>query len=105
MRISGTYTRVSGIVALAAVLTASGPTVWAQSTPSLSDILGQLTFTSASSGDSTLKSLGSELASKAKSLSKSLADSPDTQNQLSGALQAVLGNKGGDALAAFQKVH
>jgi hypothetical protein len=88
----------------AALLAVSTANVWAQSTASLADLLGQLKSTSASSGDSTLKSLGVELVSKAKGLNKSLAHSPETQNQLSSALQSLLGNKGGDTLAAFQKI-
>jgi hypothetical protein len=51
-----------------------------------------------------LKSLGSELGSKVQASHKSLAGKPDTQGQLSGALQSLLGNKGGESLAAFQKL-
>ncbi len=70
----------------------------------LSSLLGQLTSTSASSGDSTLKSLGGELATKAQSLDTSLAGSPETQSQLTGVLQSLLGNKGPETLAGFQKL-
>ncbi len=51
-----------------------------------------------SSTDATLKSLGGELATKAKSLEASLAGSPETQSQLTGALQSLLGNKGPEAV-------
>lgn len=77
------------------------PSVRAQS---LSSLLGQLTSASQASGDSTLKSLGSELATKAQSLDTSLAGSPATQSQLTGALQSLMGNKGPEAVAEFQKL-
>ncbi len=70
----------------------------------LSSLLGQLISASASSGDSTLKSLGGELATKAQSLGTSLAGSSETQSLLTGALQSLLGNKGSETLADFQKL-
>jgi hypothetical protein len=70
----------------------------------LSSLLGQLTSTSKASGDATLQSLGGELATKVQSLETSLAGSPDVQSQLTGALQSLLGNKGPEALAGFQKL-
>jgi hypothetical protein len=76
----------------------------AQETSSLSSLLGQLTSASQSSTDSTLKSLGGELATKAQSLGTSLAGNPATQSQLTGALQSLLGNKGPEAVAGFQKL-
>lgn len=72
--------------------------------PALADLLGQLKTASASTGDSTLKSLGNEVVSKAKSLSKSLSTNSAAQAQLQTAVQSVLGNKAPDALAGFQKL-
>ena len=86
-----------------ALVAASGARVAAQSASPITNLLGQLK-SSASGGDSTLKSLGSELDSKVQASHKSLAGKPDTQGQLSGALQSLLGNKGGESLAAFQKL-
>ena len=88
-------------VALAAV---AGSRVAAQGASTLTDLLGQLKTTTASSGDATLKSVGSDLGSKVNALNTSLAGKPDTQAQLGGALQSLLGNKGGESLAAFQKL-
>ncbi len=86
-----------------ALVAASGARVAAQSASPITNLLGQLK-SSASGGDSTLKSLGDELHSKVQASHKSLAGKPDTQGQLSGALQSLLGNKGGESLAAFQKL-
>ncbi len=76
----------------------------AQDASTLSGLLGQLTSTSSASTDSTLKSLGGELAAKAQSLDTSLAGNPATQSELTGALQSLLGNKGPEAVADFQKL-
>jgi hypothetical protein len=80
------------------------PSVRAQDTGTLSSVLGQLTSTSQSSTDSTLKSLGGELATKAQSLGTSLGGGSATQTELTGALQSLLGNKGPEAVAEFQKL-
>ena len=88
----------------AALIVASGGFASAQGTASLTDLLGQLKTAASSSGDATLKSLGGDLSSKIQSLNKSLTGKPDTQNQVSGALQSLLDNKGGDSLGAFQKL-
>ena len=92
---------IAASVALVAALEAR---VAAQSTSSLTNLLGQLNSTSASSGDPTLKSLGSELGSKVQATHQSLTGNPETQGKLSGALQSMLGNKGGETLAAFHKL-
>lgn len=76
----------------------------AQDSAALSSVLSQLTSSSQSSTDSTLKSLGSELAAKSQSLGTSLAANPSTQSQLTGALESLMGNKGGETMAAFQKL-
>ena len=86
-----------------ALVAASGARVAAQSAPPITNLLGQLKSAS-SGGDSTLKSLGDELHSKVQASHKSLAGKPDTQGQLSGALQSLLGNKGGETLSALQKL-
>src|SRR5208283_5277005 len=88
----------------AVLVAAAGPRVAAQSASPLTNLLGQLKTTSASSGDATLNSVGSELSSKANALNTSLAGKPETQGQLAGAMQSLLGNKGGESLAAFQKL-
>ena len=98
------FARLLCITASVALVAASGERVSAQSTSSLTDLLGQLKSAAASGSDSTLKSLGGELGSKVQALNKLLAAKPDTQSQLTGALQSVLGNQGGDSLAAFQKL-
>jgi hypothetical protein len=74
------------------------------SATTLDSQLHELTSTSQLSSDATLGSLGGELATKAKSLNTSLAGSPETQTQLTGALQSLLGNKGPEAVADFQKL-
>ena len=80
------------------------PSVHAEDASTLSSLLGQLTSASQSSTDSTLKSLGGELATKAQSLGTSLSGNPAAEGQLTGALQSLLGNKGPEALAEFQKL-
>jgi hypothetical protein len=70
----------------------------------LTSLLGKITTAAESSKDSTLQSLGGELAAKAKSLGASLSGNPELESQLTGALQSLLGNKGPDAVAAFQKL-
>ncbi len=89
---------------IAASLFVPATFVRAQDTSTLSSLLGQLTSASQSSTDSTLKSLGGELATKAQSLGTSLAGNPATESQLTGALQSLLGNKGPETVAAFQKL-
>jgi len=98
------FARLLCITASVALVAASGARVSAQSASSLADLLGQLKSASATGGDSTLKSLGGDLGSKAQALNQSLAGKPDAQGQLTGALQSLLGNKGSDSLAAFQKL-
>ena len=70
----------------------------------LTSLLGQLTSASQSTPDPTLQSLGNELAAKTKSLSTAMVGNPEVQSQLTGALQSLLGNKGPEAVAAFQKL-
>ena len=89
---------------MAALVLAPAPRIWAQDASALSGVLGQLQTESQSSADTTLKSLGGELGTKAQALSTSLAGKPDLQNQITGALQSLLGPKGADSLAAFQKL-
>ena len=96
--------RLFCITASVTLVAASGAHVAAQSSSSVTNLLGQLKSDAASGGDPTLKSLGSELGSKVQASHKSLAGNPDTQGQLSGALQSLLGNKGRESLAAFQKL-
>ncbi len=96
--------RLFCIAVSVALVAVSGRRVAAQSSSSLTNLLGQLNSASASSGDPTLKSLGSELGSKVQATHQSLAGNPDTQGKLSGALQSMLGNKGGETLAAFHKL-
>jgi len=86
-----------------AFIAASIVRVSAQSAPPITNLLTQLKSAS-SDGDSTLKSLGNELHSKVQASHESLAGSPDTQKKLNGALQSLLGNKGGEALSAFEKL-
>jgi hypothetical protein len=86
-----------------AFVAASGVRVSAQSAPPITNLLTQLKSAS-SDGDSTLKSLGNELHSKVQASHQSLAGSPDAQKKLNGALQSLLGNKGGEALSAFEKL-
>lgn len=47
---------------------------------------------------------GNELGSKAQASNKALAGNPATQGQVSSGLQSLLSNKGGESLAAFQKL-
>jgi hypothetical protein len=89
-------------VVMAALLFA--PAVRAQDAGTLSSLLGQLTSASQSSSDSVLKSLGGELATKAQVLGASLAGNADVQSQLTTALQSLVGNKGPEAVAVFQKL-
>jgi hypothetical protein len=96
--------RLFCITASVALVAASGARVAAQSASPLTNLLGQLKSATASGGDPTLKSLGSELGSKVQASHKSLTGNPETQGQLSGALQSLLGNKGAESLAAFQKL-
>jgi len=91
----------AAVALLAGIPAASG---LAQDAVSLTSLLSQITSASQSSADSTLKSLGSELVAKAESLGHSLAGNPATETQLTGALQSLLGNRGPDAVAAFQKL-
>jgi hypothetical protein len=88
----------------AALLAAAAARVSAQTGASLTDLLGQLKTDSTATGDAKLKSLGNELSAKSQSLDKSLASNPTAQTDLTGALQSLLGNKGGDSVAAFQKL-
>lgn len=76
----------------------------AQTNSALADLLSQLKSNSTNSGDTLLQSLGNELGSKVKALNKSLAGSPESQAQLNTALHALLGNQGGESLAALQKL-
>ena len=69
----------------------------------LAGLLDQLTSASKSTGDAQLKSLGGDLASKAGALGKSLGKDP-AGDQLSGALQSLLGGKSAESLAAFGKL-
>jgi hypothetical protein len=76
----------------------------AQGSSALSNVLAQLSSTTQSTADPTLESLGSELVAKSQSLNTSLAGNPGTQSDLTGALQSLLGNKGSEAVAGFQKL-
>ncbi|MCX6928888.1 MAG: hypothetical protein NT154_37610 [Verrucomicrobia bacterium] len=87
------FNRLLCITALAALVAASGARASAQ-----------IKSTGASAGDSTLKSLGGELSSKAQMLSTSLAGNTNAQSLINGALQSMLGKKGGDSLAAWEKL-
>ena len=78
--------------------------VLAQDGGGISSVLGQLTSESQASTDATLKSLGGDLATKAQALSTSFAGNPQLQTQLTTALESVMGNKGPEAVAAFQKL-
>ena len=104
MHLKSVLARLFCISASVALVAASGARVAAQNSSSLTNLLGQLNSAAASGGDPTLKSLGSELGSKVQASHQSLAGKPDTQGQLSGALKSILGNKGGETLAAFQKL-
>jgi len=86
---------LSTVVALsAAAADASG---------TLATLLGELKSTSAASGDSVLKSVGGELGQKVQALSQSLGGG-DTQNQLEGVLQSIVGGKGVDSVALLGKL-
>jgi hypothetical protein len=78
--------------------------VGAQGTSTLSNVLAQLSSKTQATADPTLESLGSELVAKSQSLNTSLAGDPGTQSELTGALQSLLGNKGPEAVADFQKL-
>lgn len=71
---------------------------------SLTDLLGQLKSTAASSGDATLKSLGSEFGSKAASLNTSLAGNAAAQSQLTSGVQSLLSGNGAGSLATLSKL-
>jgi hypothetical protein len=104
MHMKSILARFFSITASVALVSASGADVATQSPSAVTNLLGQLNSAAASGGDPTLKSLGGELGSKIQASHESLADNPKTQGQLSGALKSILGNKGGEALAAFQKL-
>jgi hypothetical protein len=95
---------ICAAVGAALTMVPAGPVCAQDSTTTLAGQLHDLSSASQSSGDATLKSLGGELATKARSLDTSLAGSPGTQTQLTGALQSLLGNKGPEAVAEFQKL-
>ncbi len=92
----------------AAVVTASlfvtVSSVRAQDTSSLSSLLGQLTSTSQASTDSTLKSLGSELATKAQSLGTSLGGGSQRKPSLRAHCNRFSATRGPRAVAEFQKL-
>lgn len=92
------------ICAVAVFIGTSGASASAQNASPLPNLLSQLKSSATSSGDATLTSLAGELGSKVKALNKSLASNPETQNQLGTALQSLLGNKGAESMAAFQKL-
>lgn len=71
---------------------------------SFADLLGQITASSKTSGDATLKSLGGMLTSKAQSLNSSLAGNAGAQGLLQGALSSLMGGNGAGALGAFGKL-
>ena len=94
----------AGAVITAVMLWAAATPLSAQEASGLGSLLGQLASSTQSSSDSTLKSLAGELATKAQSLNTALAGNAATQTELTGALQSLLGNKGPEAVAAFQKL-
>ena len=71
---------------------------------SFADLLGQLTASSQSSGDATLKSLGGALATKSQVLNTSLAGNAGAQGLLQNALSSLLSGKSANALGAFTKL-
>ncbi len=92
------------ICAAIASLLMTAPSLRAEDAATLSSLLNQLTNASASSADSVLQSLGSQLATKTEALGKSLAGNPDMQSEVTGALESLLGGKGPETVAAFQKL-
>jgi len=92
------------VTALAIWLGLPAAQLSAQETSSLDAVLAQLKSTSEASTNSTLKSLGAELAAKANLLGTSVSSNATTHSELTGALQSLLGGKSPDAVAAFQKL-
>jgi hypothetical protein len=73
--------RILCVCTFAALIASSSGWVSSQTVSPLDDQLGQLKSTSAASGDTTLKSLGNDLASNASALNKSPGNNPENQNQ------------------------
>ena len=71
---------------------------------SLTELLGQLTSSAKSSGDATLKSLASDLGTKATSFNKSLAGNPAAQDQLQSAVKSLAGGNGVASLDSLGKL-
>jgi hypothetical protein len=71
---------------------------------SLTDLLSQLTSSATSTGDATLKSLGSDLSTKATALNTSLKDNPTAQTQLQSGVQSLLEGNGAGSLGTFSKL-
>jgi hypothetical protein len=90
------------LICLPFIVLAADPS--ADSSKSTGQLLDQLKTSSESSSDPELKSLGSELGTKASALNQSLDGNPKAQGQLQGALSSLLGGSGGQSLGGLQKL-
>lgn len=70
----------------------------------LADLLGQLKTSAAASGDATLKSLASDLGTKATKLNTSLTTNAAAQGQLQTAVQALTTGNGSGSLGTLTKL-
>lgn len=71
---------------------------------SLADLLSQLQASAKSSGDATLKSLASDLSTKATKLDQSLTNNPAARSQLQSVIESLAGTNGVSTLESLNKL-
>ena len=97
-------TRLKCALWMLALLTACPVPAEAAEISNLTNLVDQFTSTSNSTGDAKLKALADELSSKIEKLNQSTEKDTATKDQLSSALQALVGGKSVEALATFNKL-